>query len=250
MSHDRVISRINALLNEAVDMGALRSAAAKVRRDGGYGRVFVKQETGDVWYMAGDWYDNADIRAARTLLSEVPGVRRVDGESESKPSGDGWQLVEAARPSNQTCPGCGKPIAAHDLSMSLFSTYKGQAWHQDCAQTAYRAAKAQADAGKADRKQQAVVQAAEELRTWADSLEVRRALGTGTESYAIYKKGTSTTPIGPPTLKPRARTIGIASGFVGPPVFTSKAEAQATIDQWRKEAELTYAAFRKKHRLA
>jgi len=149
-----------------------------------------------------------------------------------------------------TCPGCGKPLSAHEVTMSLFSTYKGQRWHQDCAQQAYQSAKATADAGKASRKQQAVAQAAEELRTWADSLEARRQYGTGAETYAIYKKGTNTTPFGPPTLKAKSTPGGIAGGFIGPPSFTSMAAAQATIDQWRKEVAVTYAAFRKKHRLA
>lgn len=157
-------------------------------------------------------------------------------------------LDEAA---NTVCPGCNQIIDAHTLAMSLCSTYKGQNWHQDCAQTAYKAAKSVADARKADAKQQAVVKGHEYLRGWADSLEVRRLLGTGgVEAYGIYIKGTNTQPVSPPTLKAGKAVYGIVGGFSGPPVFQSKSEAQTVIDRWRKEAEATVAAYVKKHRLA
>lgn len=63
----------------------LRVAAGRVRRDGGYGRVFWNKARGVAFYQSGDWYGENDVASAKASLSGIPGVESVEAESESLP---------------------------------------------------------------------------------------------------------------------------------------------------------------------
>ncbi len=81
-----------------VDKAELKRAAGRVAKSGllmpGYGQVFVKKGTGQVWYVGGDGDEDGTVKLVNALFKRVIGVETVRCEAEYFPPKDGtWEQV-------------------------------------------------------------------------------------------------------------------------------------------------------------
>jgi hypothetical protein len=55
--------------------------------EGGAPQVLFNTKTREVWVSTGDWHDTGVVQVIHKRLKKIPGVSKVDGESESWPDG-------------------------------------------------------------------------------------------------------------------------------------------------------------------
>lgn len=85
------------ILENEIDIEALKKSAAKIKHCGDYGHLFVNKSTNEVWWNCGDADGTDDTTSLDDIekMLKVSGVKKVHIEAECNPSDNkGFTKIE------------------------------------------------------------------------------------------------------------------------------------------------------------